>query len=376
MALRMPGRVLTGRGCRAQAAAGIVRLGRRVLLVRSASVGWSEVLAEDLRGSGAEVSLWQSRGEPDLGQLLTARAHAAAFGPDVVVAVGGGSAIDLGKALAALIPAAGDPVVHFEVVGEGRALEADPLPFVAIPTTSGTGAEATKNAVIAMPGRGLKVSLRDDRMLAALAVVDPALTDGCPRGVTLASGLDAVVQVIEPYLSSRATAETDAICREAIPMGLAALARLMEGESAPARDDMAHVSLSGGIALANAGLGAVHGLAGVLGGMTGAAHGMLCGRLMPGVLRANRAAAEAAGMDLRRFGDVAGWINAAYGAGDAAAVLEARIDGWGLARLGSTGLARTQFAEVTAGAARSSSMKANPVVLSEAALAEILAGAM
>jgi alcohol dehydrogenase class IV len=192
------------------------------------------------------------------------------FRPDWVAALGGGAAIDLGKALAALIPAPDGPMEHLEVVGKGLPLKVPPLPFIAIPTTAGTGAEVTRNAVIGLPDHGRKVSLRDERMVARVAIVDPALTDGCPRGVTLASGLDAVTQVIEPFVSVKATPYTDALARPAIATGMAALMRLMQGEDPEARDRLAWVSLCGGLALSNGGLGAVHGFAGVIGGMTGA----------------------------------------------------------------------------------------------------------
>jgi hypothetical protein len=162
---------------------------------------------------------------------------------------------------------------HLEVVGRGLPLTEAPLPFIAIPTTAGTGSEATKNAVIGLHDQGRKVSLRDDRMLARLAIVDPALTDGTPWAVTLASGLDAVTQVIEPFVSVKATPYTDAISAPAISAGLMALQRLRQGEDQDARDALAWVSLSGGLALANAGLGAVHGLAGVIGGLCPAPHG-------------------------------------------------------------------------------------------------------
>lgn len=151
-----------------------------------------------LRGAGAEVLVIRGMGEPELAPLEAALAQGRAFDPQVVLAVGGGSVLDLGKALAALLPSNSLPLTHLEVVGDGLPLQTPPLPFIALPTTAGTGAEVTKNAVIGVLGR--KVSLRDNRMLANLALVDPALTDGCPKGVTLTSGMDALVQVIEPYL--------------------------------------------------------------------------------------------------------------------------------------------------------------------------------
>lgn len=290
--LKLPAKIIFGRGKRSEAADEICRFGKRIVLVRGRSVAWADTLQDELRKKGAMVETVVSSGEPSFPDLVVALENIRALGPDCVVAVGGGSVIDLGKALAALAQSAEDPLIHFELVGDARPLERAPLPFVAIPTTAGTGAEATKNAVISFPEHRRKVSLRDDRMLADMALIDPALTDGCPRAVTLSSGLDALTQVIEPFVSSRANILTDAMCRDAIPRAIGALMQLMEAEKVAARDNMAHASFLGGIALANAGLGAVHGLAGVIGGRSNAGHGALCGRLLPVVLLANRAAAS------------------------------------------------------------------------------------
>ena len=262
--------ILFGRGQAAMAAGRVAALGRRVLLIHGRDPGRSAALARDL-AAGCSVATFAVPHEPDIA-LIEAGVRTGAE-VQVVVAMGGGAVIDAGKALAACLSMTRPLMDHLEVVGQGLPLDHPPLPFVAIPTTAGTGAEVTRNAVIGVPEARRKVSLRDARMLPALAIVDPALTDGCPRGVTLASGLDAVTQVIEPYVCTRANPLTDALCRDAIPRGLAALIRLMQAEDRQARDEMAWVSLCSGLALANAGLGAVHGLAGPLGGLTGAAHG-------------------------------------------------------------------------------------------------------
>lgn len=372
-----PTRILFGRGVRSDAPRAIRALGTRIVLVASRSVGWRHALIAALAAEGAEVQVIHPEGEPSLPQLLSARAELAGFHAEAVVGLGGGSALDLGKALAALLPARGDILRHFEIVGSGAPLEAAPLPYIALPTTAGTGAEATKNAVIAIPEHQRKVSLRDDRMMAALAIVDPALTDDCPRPVTLASGLDAVTQVIEPYLCARANPLTDALCREAIFSGLSALVTLMDGEDPRARDALAQTSLFGGMALANAGLGAVHGLAGVVGGASAAPHGTICGRLLPGVLLANRQELRRLGRDTARFDAVAGWIAAALGGPEAEAfdTLEARIETWGLPRLGRFGLTPDSFEALAEAAKSSSSMKANPVDLSTAHLVALLARA-
>ncbi|MGR3497267.1 MAG: iron-containing alcohol dehydrogenase [Limimaricola soesokkakensis] len=366
------GRVVYGRG-RAEAAGAAVRAwGARVILLRGSHPA-ADRLAAELRAEGATVEEIRQKGEPLIDDLDAAVARGRALRAEAVVALGGGSVIDMGKAVAALIPAARTAMSYLEVVGEGRALDAAPLPFVALPTTAGTGAEVTKNAVIGVPSHGRKVSLRADRMLADLAIIDPSLTDNTPRSVTLASGLDAVTQVIEPYLSCRATPFTDALCRDAIPRGLAALTRLMQAEDEGARDDLALTSLFGGLALANAGLGAVHGFAGVLGGQTGSPHGALCGRLLPGVLRANVHAVEKQGGEITRHREVAGWIAAALGVTtDPLDALEARITEWGLPRLSEMGVAAGEIPQLAKASRDSSSMRGNPVDLSQEALETVL----
>lgn len=364
--------ILFGRGQAQGAAARIRALGRSVLLVHGADGRRADWLADAL--TGCAVTRLAVPREPDLPMIEAALD--AARGADVVVALGGGAVIDAGKALAACLTMTRPVIDHLEVVGQGLALDHAPLPFVAIPTTAGTGAEVTRNAVIGVPEARRKVSLRDARMLPRLAIVDPALTDGCPRAVTLASGLDAITQVIEPYVSTRANPLIDALCRDAIPQGLAALIRLMEAEDPAARDAMAWVSLCGGLALANAGLGVVHGLAGPLGGLTGAPHGAICGALLPHALVANRRAVT----DPARLDQVGGWIGAAFGR--PAAGLEeaaARLSNWsraaglpGLERLGIDARAQALAAEA---AAASSSMKANPAPLPPEALRALMRAA-
>lgn len=373
--LLTPGRTVFGRGVADGAVAAVAAMGQNPLVVRGQSVAWVDTLIAGLTRAGRPPMVIVARGEPDLPGLSRHLAAARAQGVDVVISVGGGSVLDLGKALAALLPAPLPPLSYLEVVGQGQPLTAPPLPFIAIPTTAGTGAEATKNAVIAVPGNGRKVSLRDDRMLPDLALIDPALTDGAPRAVTLASGLDAITQVIEPYLSARANTLTDALCVDAIPRGLAALVRLMAVEDPAARDALAYVSYVSGIALANAGLGAVHGFAGVIGGRTGAAHGAVCGRLLVPVLQANRAAMLAGGQDTGRFDDVARWIGQALGVPASAAVacLGAQISAWGLPGLGALGVRAEDADQIAQEARQSSSMKGNPTALSHQVLVNILA---
>lgn len=305
------GEILFGRGKAAEAAARIRHFGRRVFLVHGRTPARVDWLAADLESLGAEIAGFAVATEPDLPLVEMGVAAARATNADVVVAIGGGSVIDAGKAIAALVHATGPIIDYLEVVGSGRQLEGSLLPFITIPTTSGTGAEVTKNAVIGVPSHRRKVSLRDGRMLARVAIIDPALTDYAPKAITLDSGLDAVTQVIEPYISSRANRLTDALAQQAIQSGLVALRTLMSREDEAARDEIAWTSLCGGLALANAGLGVVHGLAGPLGGLCEAPHGALCGVLLPYGLAANRDAVTEPSQ-ARRIEEVLGLVGAAF----------------------------------------------------------------
>ncbi len=367
------GQIHFGRGKAATTVPKLASLHARILLITGSDTARAGWLIDALEAEGADVEIMPVSGEPTVEVIQDGIARGRRAGTGAVIAVGGGAAIDAGKAVAALIPARRPLSDHLEVVGKGLPLEAKPLPFAALPTTAGTGAEVTRNAVISVPDHRRKVSLRDARMLPDIAIVDPSLTDGCPRDVTLASGLDAVTQVIEPFLCTRANPMTDAMCRAAIPQGLAALSVLMNAPDDSARDSMAWVSLCGGLALANAGLGVVHGLAGPLGGLSGAAHGAICGALLPHGLAANAAAARDPALNAR-LDQVRGWIAAAFGGAtdDAFATLAAWSDKQGLSGLDALGITGDMRAGAAEAAAASSSMKANPVTLDKAQLADIL----
>ncbi|MCF3973494.1 iron-containing alcohol dehydrogenase [Paracoccus salsus] len=365
--------IMFGRGSADAAPAAVSGLARTVLLVHGSNPARSAGLRARLEAEGCAVTGFAVAREPDMALIEAGVTAARDAGVKIVVAMGGGAVIDAGKAIAAMVPARRPMLDHLEVVGQGLPLDHPPLPFVAMPTTAGTGAEVTRNAVIAVPDQRRKVSLRDVRMLPRLAIVDPALTDGCPRGVTLASGLDAITQVIEPYVGTRANPMTDALCRDAIPRGLAAIRRLMKAEDPAARDEMAWVSLCGGLALANAGLGAVHGLAGPLGGLSGAAHGAICGVLLPHVLVANRRKVHDGG----RLDQVGRWIGAAFcrpeaTVDQAAALLAEWSRGCGLSSLAELGIDRGAQQAAAEAAAMSSSMKANPAPLAAADLRAVM----
>lgn len=362
-----------GRGEAVQAVPALVALGKTVLLVTGATPARAGWLKDALEAEGVAVTVFSVAKEPDVALIESGVAVARVAQATAVITIGGGAVIDAGKAIAALTPATRPMLDHLEVVGQGLPLDVAPLPFAALPTTAGTGAEVTKNAVISVPDAQRKVSLRDPRMLPTLAIVDPALTDNCPRGVTLASGLDAVTQVIEPYLSSKANPLTDTICRDAIPKGLVAIQQIMASEDPDARDALAWVSMCGGLALANSGLGVAHGLAGPLGGLTNAAHGAICGALLPHGLRANAEAGNDPVLQVR-IAEVQGWIAQAFGgaAEDAVETLHHWSRKAGLPGLDAQGITDAARAKAARDAVSSSSMKANPVALTEEQLLNLM----
>ena len=352
-----------------------------VLLVTGKNKRHAHVL--EALAANAQLTHIEVAGEPSLSYCEEALRQARDARVTRVVALGGGSAIDVGKALAAMLTNDGDTMDYLEVVGRGLPLRRAPLPFAALPTTAGTGAEATKNAVlsVARPDGLLKVSLRSDLMVPDLALVDPTLTLGVPRDVTAATGLDALTQVIEPYVSHAATPFTDAWTRDAIPRAARALPRvLQDGSDLDARSDMALVSLQGGLALANAKLGAVHGLAGPLGGILDAPHGALCARLLPFVIEANLTALKARAPRSpawHRYREVACWLTSNAEARPDDAIVWARqlVDSLAIPSLRELGLAAKDIARAVEDATRSSSMKGNPIELTKGELVRILEAA-
>ncbi|MCM2293266.1 iron-containing alcohol dehydrogenase [Allorhizobium sp. BGMRC 0089] len=365
--------ILFGRGSARDSARRIRAFGSRILLVHGANAARAAWLVADLNRQDTDLLCLHVEGEPALPALEPWLEAARVHRPDVVVSLGGGAVLDAGKAIAGLLRS-GRPVIdHLEVVGSGLPLEETPLPFIAIPTTAGTGAEVTRNAVIGVPEHHRKVSLRDPAMLARLAIVDPALTDHAPKALTRDCGLDALTQLIEPYISNAANRISDALVRGALPDGINAFVTLMQGEDQAARDDLAFASLCGGLALANAGLGVVHGLAGPLGGLMDAPHGAICGALLVPGLLANRAAVEDAGIR-QRIDEVFGLIGKALGvsAEQAPEAFTEFLHAHGLRSLTALGFTPEHFHEAAVMAESASSMKTNPVALSRKVLLSIL----
>jgi alcohol dehydrogenase class IV len=352
--------------------------GRRALLVVGRSSARAEPARERLAAAGITSSVINIAREPTVEDVRRGVAAAQQERCDLVVGFGGGSAIDAAKAIAAIVGNGGDPLEYLEVVGRGRPIAKPPVPWIAVPTTAGTGAEVTKNAVLASPEKRVKASLRSPLMVAKVAIVDPDLLVGLPPAVVAASGLDAFSQLVEPLVSQRANPVVDALCRDGLVRSSRALRRAFEGDSSEGvRVDLALASLLGGVALANAGLGAVHGFAAPIGGGFDAPHGAVCAALLPSVMAANLAALETrapASPALARYREIARIVCGEETAEARAGVAWVRelcraLSVPGLARWGVTEGDIPGLVEKAKGA---SSMRGNPIALSDDELAAVL----
>jgi alcohol dehydrogenase class IV len=351
-------------------------IGTRLLVVTGASPERTESLVTALSADTFRVT-----GEPTVDLIREGSRHAVAAACDVVISIGGGSVIDAGKAIAAIATNGGEPLEFLEVVGRGRALTVPPIPFIAVPTTAGTGSEVTRNAVLGSTEHGVKASLRSPLMLPQIAVVDPELTYTLPPAVTAYTGLDALTQLIEPYVSSRANPLVDAICIEGIRRVAGALLRAYhDGADRDARRDMALASLFGGLALANSGLGVVHGFAAPLGGQWKAPHGALCAALLPHGMAANVAGLRARAPQhpaLECYSAIARLLT-----GRSEASIEDGID-WitalsaelSIPALRAWGITDADLPGVAEKAAKASSMQANPLPLTEEELIAVVRAA-
>lgn len=363
-------RIVFGAGTVREVAAAAAEMGRRALVVSRRSA--------NLESAGIAGEPFPVHSEPTVDVVRQGTQLARETACDLVIALGGGSAIDAGKAIAALLTNGGDPLDYLEVVGQGRPLARASAPFIAVPTTAGTGSEVTRNAVLASPAHRIKASLRSPYMLPRLAIVDPELTLHLPPQITATTGLDALTQLIEPYVSIRANAITDLYCIEGMRRAAFALRRAWhDGHDPAARTDMAFASLLGGLALANAGLGAVHGFAAPLGGKFDAPHGALCAALLPHAMRVNIAALRDPERRAR-YREVAriltGLPNATPEDG-AAWVTDLCVE-LAIQPLRAYGVRSADVPALAEQAARASSMKANPVVLSQEQLEDLLTRAI
>ncbi len=378
-------RVVFGCGRLGEAGSLARGLGRRALLVRGASARAAarvEALQHSLEKSRVSWVTCTVSAEPEVEDARRAASRARAEACDLVVACGGGAVLDLGKAAAALLTNPGDPLDYLEVVGAGHPLERPSAPLLAIPTTSGTGSEVTRNAVLGSASQGVKASMRSLWMLPRIALVDPELTLDLPPDLTASTGLDALTQLFEPFLCQRAQPLTDALCRDGLARAARSLRRACaDGSDRQAREDMALASLYGGMALANSGLGVVHGLAAPLGGALGAPHGALCAALLPHAaavnLRALRAR-EPQSPALPRFEEAARILTGSpvATAEEGACWLADLVRDLGIRGLAAWGLGPEAFADVSRRARQASSFKANPVALEDGELLEILQRAL
>jgi len=375
-------RIVFGPGTRSGIAGNAARLGRRCLLVTGRRPERSSWLLHDLTAVMDAVQTVSIGAEPETGFITAWAATAREARCDVVVAVGGGSVLDAGKALAALMTNTRDLFDYLEVVGRGLPLEHLPVPMIAVPTTAGTGSEVTANAVLLSPAHGVKVSLRSADMIPHLAVIDPELAVSLPAAQTASTGMDALTQLMEAFVSHAASPLTDPLCRDGLTRAARSLRiAVLDGTDVGARSDMALASLFSGMALANGKLGAVHGFAAPLGAILGAAHGELCAALLPHVMEANLLALRGSATDhpaLSRYAEVGRLLT---GEGEATADDGVRFvrrlcQDLNIKGLRALGLTEEAIPNVADKAARASSMKGNPVGLDHAELVAILRRAM
>ena len=359
----------------------LIGSGKNCLMVTGRDTARALRVTELLREAGIPAPVFSVAGEPTLDAVRdgvrVSRKEKAGF----VIGFGGGSAIDAAKAIGALAANSGEPLDYLEVIGRGGKLERPGLPCIAIPTTAGTGAEVTRNAVLGAPDHGLKASLRGAYVLPVIALVDPELTRGLPAGITANTGFDALTQLLEASISRRANAMTAMFCREGLARirGSLAAAYRSAGKGGkaelPAREDMAFASLLSGLVLSNAGLGAVHGFAAPLGGMLQAAHGAICASLLCSVVKVNgRALAERQpdGEALQSLRQAAGILTGNPEREHLDAWLMQLRSELQIRPLANLGLQRKEFPTVVERAKAANSMRGNPVNLTDGDLNEIV----
>lgn len=353
-------------------------LGKKVFIVTGSDEKRYAKITAGLDVQKLPYVLFPVTGEPTLDIIRNGIREARFSECDLVVGIGGGSAIDTGKAVSAMLSNPGDPLDYLEIIGQGKSLQHQAIAFIAVPTTAGTGAEVTKNAVISSPQHRVKASLRSNLMLPRVALIDPELTYALPSDITATTGLDALTQLIEPFVSIKANPFTDVFCRDGIQRAVRSLMRAcIDGNDVAARCDMSMASLFGGLALANGGLGAVHGLAGPIGGMFPAPHGAICARLLPEVLMINfRALSLRAPQSphISRFVETAHMLtgNQSSTVQDAYLWLRDLCDSLHIHSLSVYGLTPGDFEVLIEKSKTSGSMRGNPITLNDEEIIEIL----
>jgi len=371
-------RIIFGRGKLNEIGQIAKEMGRKVLVVSGNSHQRHAQLSSILDDIGIQSLFYAVSGEPTVDGVRAGNAISRQEGCDLVIGIGGGSVIDTAKAIAVLSTNDGDVLDYLEVIGRGKKLTQPGLPMIAIPTTAGTGSEVTRNSVIGDPGHKIKVSLRSPFLLPAIALIDPDLTISVPPEITANTGMDTLTQLIEPFVGNKANPLTDIICEEGLKYASQSLITVyQDGKDVQSRVNMALASLFSGFALANAQLGAVHGFAGVLGGMYSAPHGGLCACLLPSVLKVNILALQKrkpTSLTLPRYERIAQILtgNSDSTALDTVEFVEMLNREFHILPLSQYGVRMDEFPEIVVKSAGSSSMKGNPVDLTPDELYSIL----
>lgn len=383
---RLP-RILFGAGSIAKVPAEALAFGNRALIVtgeRSFRAGphWQPLL-EGLARAGIAWQDLAIAGEPSPETIDAAVDRFRGQGITVVIGIGGGSTLDAAKAIAGLLPHRHSVLEHLEGIGPERPYPGPSLPLIAVPTTAGTGSEATKNAVLSRIGRdGFKKSFRDEALIARAAIVDPDLLASCPQDIIAANGMDAFTQLLESYTSTKANVLTDALAWSGLQAFAESFFPAWAGNdgAAAGRSGLAYAALISGICLAQTGLGAVHGLASPLGAYFPIPHGVCCGTLVAAATDVNIRALQDRQPDsaaLAKYAAVGELIAGASGLGQSGGVqalietLQAWTDRLALPRLAAFGVAREDVERLVAGS-RGSSMRTNPLVLTDEEVGTII----
>ena len=404
--LRLP-EIVAGPGKVAELPRLVRGFGRRaVIVVRqpgfTRSDDWARIAAS-LSAAGVEFEVEGVSGEPSPalvdGIVARVRGRGHSGGQvDVVVGIGGGSVLDSAKAVAGLLIPGNSVMDHLEGIGPGLPYHGPAVPFIAVPTTAGTGSEATKNAVLSVRGAGgFKRSFRDEALIARIAILDPELLRSCPPELIAANGMDALTQLLESYLSTRANPVADRLALRGLAAardGLLAWHEMavagMGGAAAAAgpRAAMATAALCSGTCLAQTGLGAVHGVASPLGALFPIPHGVACGATLAAATRVNVAALEqreSENVALDRYAELgrllagSGGAAAALPDGEARASLVQLLEDWrarlAVPRLSAYGITTADIPAIVADS-RGSSMKTNPILLTDGEIAAVLVGSL
>ena len=375
------GRIIFGSGTTKHLPNYTASLGKNAFIICGKNTNRIDFIVDYLNTANIKTSVFSVSTEPTIPLVLQGIHKARSKGCDVIIGIGGGSVIDTGKVISAMMTNSGELSEYLEVIGRGKGISCAPAPYIAIPTTAGTGAEVTCNAVLASPEHKVKASMRSPLMFPRIALIDPELTYSMPPAITASTGLDALTQLIEAFVSNKANPLTDGICIEGLKRASRSISIAYKSGDKTAREEMCMASLFSGFALANAKLGVVHGLAAPLGGMFSAPHGMICARLLPFVIETNVDVLiknDSSSDFIKRFDALAQVLtnNANASATDAVRWIKSICGELKIPALKEFGLRESYIPEIVQQAMKSSSTKGNPVELTDEELTRILQQAM